>query len=172
MTVKVLLIVEGKKTEKEFFSQMFNEYGAAADIFAVSTNIYSLYSRMKHYDFMCDVKDVLKELSDDKIVNLDQNFTYVYLIFDSDLHNLPFNKRGTEHNIKDVVDCNITILTEMAEYFTNETDPSVGRLYINYPMMESFRYCNCFDDRDFLDAKIKIECIKDFKSLASKKRLA
>lgn len=46
MTVKVLLIVEGKKTEKEFFSQMFNEYGAAADIFAVSTNIYSLYSRM------------------------------------------------------------------------------------------------------------------------------
>ena len=172
MTVKVLLIVEGKKTEKEFFSQMFNEYGAAADIFAVSTNIYSLYSRMKHYDFLCDVKDVLKELSDDKIVNLDQNFTYVYLIFDSDLHNLPFNKRGTEHNIKDVVDCNITILTEMAEYFTNETDPSVGRLYINYPMMESFRYCNCFDDRDFLDAKIKIECIKDFKSLASKKRLA
>ena len=60
----------------------------------------------------------------------------------------------------------------MAEYFTNETDPSVGRLYINYPMMESFRYCNCFDDRDFLDAKIKIECIKDFKSLSSKKRLA
>ena len=85
---------------------------------------------------------------------------------------MPFNKRGIEHNIKDVVDCNITILTEMAEYFTNKTDPSVGRLYINYPMMESFRYCNCFDDRDFLDAKIKIECIKDFKSLASKKRLA
>ncbi len=32
----------------------------------------------------------------------------------------------------------------MTEYFVDETDPTIGKLYINYPMMESYRDCDEF----------------------------
>lgn len=61
--------------------------------------------------------------------------------------------------------------------FTNginfdETNPSIGRLYINYPMMESYRYCDKFFDESFLNAQIELDKMSKFKSPASKKKLA
>lgn len=60
----------------------------------------------------------------------------------------------------------------MAEYFTDETDPSIGRLYINYPMMESFRYCDTFKDDQYLSTTIPIGALHNFKRFASERKLS
>ena len=61
--MRILVIVEGKVTEAKFFTCMFDKFGIKAEIVVASTNLYSLYDKMKSYDFDCDVKDVLKEMS-------------------------------------------------------------------------------------------------------------
>ncbi len=43
MTVKVLLIVEGKKTEKEFFSQMFNEWCCSRYFCSVYEYLFTVF---------------------------------------------------------------------------------------------------------------------------------
>lgn len=172
--MKILIIVEGKQTETNFFQVMFECFNIKAEIVVVSTSIYSLYSRMKSYNFDCDVRDVVKELikMDASKSVLDRNFTYTYLVFDSDLQNVPIDKRGTDISMQEILPDNFRKLNEMAAYFTDETDPSIGRLYINYPMMESYRYCDSFSDEKYLTEMIEISKVKDFKNLASQKKLA
>lgn len=172
--MKILIVVEGDRTENELFSCLFDRFGIQAEIVVASNSLYSLYSRMKSYHFECDVKDAVKELmSPDKDRSLlDQKFAYTYLVFDSDLQNKQPNQRGLDIPIEKLVETNFNMLEEMAEYFTDETDPSIGRLYINYPMMESYRYCDSFSDESYLDSIIEIDKMAKFKSLASEKKLA
>lgn len=172
--MKILVIVEGINTEKDLFSCLFDRFGIQAEIVVASTNLYSLYDKMKYYHFECDVKDAVKELMppDKDRSLLDQKFAYTYLVFDSDLQHKTPKQRGTEIPIEELIEDNLNRLEEMAEYFTDETDPSIGRLYINYPMMESFRYCDSFSDESYLDSMIEIDKMANFKSAASKKKLA
>ena len=172
--MKILVIVEGKVTEPKFFACLFNKFEIQAEIVVASTNLYSLYDKMRSYDFNCDVKDVLKEIlsSDTECSELDQKFAYTYLIFDSDLHHKSPNQRNQEVLIESLVEENFQKLKTMASYFTDETDPSVGRLYINYPMMESYRYLDNFSDRSYLQSDISICDMGTFKSFASQKTLS
>lgn len=173
--VKVLLIVEGESLEPTFFRRLSEVYGVNLDIYVVGTNIYLLYQKMKAYDFACDIKDVLPEIGvhlDGKDALLKDTFTYTYLVFDFDAHHKTPPERRKGVSIDTIVQNNTVKLTEMAEYFVDETDPSVGRLYINYPMMESFRDCNKFFDDSYRDNEICIDNLKRYKSIASQKRLS
>lgn len=172
--MKILLIVEGEKTEPVFFQHLMNVYGVDADIVMIGTNLYSLYDRMKEYHFECDVRDVLKEIQKPSLDGalLDQRFTYTYLVYDSDLQHTPVDQRNDKPPIDQLTSENLIKLKEMVCYFTNETDPAIGRLYINYPMMESYRFCESFNDEAFLSAKIELAQMHDFKKLAGQKRLA
>ena len=67
---------------------------------------------------------------------------------------------------------NIKKVCEMAEYFVNETDPTVGKLYINYPMMESFKDCDSFQDLGYLTHAIKLDDIGNYKKLVGLKKMA
>ena len=123
----ILLIVEGERREKEFFNQVSKTFGLEFTIYTYKTNIYSLYSRLKNYDFNADIIGVLKELNSKQPneVFLDKRFAYVYLIFDFDIqHNSQPGLFGYS-NLKK----NINQLKEMANYFNNETDPTIGKLY-------------------------------------------
>lgn len=60
----------------------------------------------------------------------------------------------------------------MAEYFDDETDPSKGKLYINYPMMESYRDSDSFYDNQFVYNTIALSDIPSYKSIVSHKRLS
>lgn len=51
----------------------------------------------------------------------------------------------------------------MAEYFVDETDPSVGKLYINYPMMESYRDCDDFFDENYKSTMVSLPAILSYK---------
>lgn len=172
--MKILLIVEGEKTEPVFFQHMMNVYGVDAEIVMIGTNLYALYDRMKEYHFECDVRDVLKEIQKPNLDGalLEQRFTYTYLVYDSDLQHTPIDQRNNKPSINKLTTENLSKLKEMVCYFTNETDPAIGRLYINYPMMESYRFCDCFNDEAFLNARIEIAQMHEFKKLAAQKRLS
>lgn len=168
--MKILIVLEGERTEPNFFQSFLPKFDLNAELCVVGTNLYTLYHRCKLYNFECDVKDVLKELvKDESIIKLlDQNFAYTYLVFDADLHHKAPEQRNQSIPIEDLVNKNFSQLIEMAKHFSNETDPSIGRLYINYPMMESYRYCDDFYDSNYLSALVSVDEIRNFKQLASK----
>ncbi len=172
--MKILLILEGAN-ESDFFESLLDRFGLQAEMCVVGTNLYSLYDRCKAYKFECDIRDVLREIvPDEKICETlhQENFTYTYLVFDADLHHKISEYRKTDISIKKLLEENFPKLIEMAKYFTDETDPSVGRLYINYPMLESFRYCDYFDEDGYPADSISIHDMHKFKQLASQKKLA
>ena len=171
---KILIVLEGERTEADFFYHILPKFDIDAELCVVGTNLYTLYHKCKNYNFEADIRDVLKEIIKDTEIKklMDQKFTYTYLVFDADLQHKAPEKRGEEVSINELITENLPKLIEMAEYFTDETDPSIGRLYINYPMMESFRYCNKFDVEQHISAKISIDDMKNFKQLASKMKLA
>lgn len=165
---KILLIVEGKKTEPMFFSRLAEVFGLDCEIYCFATNIYTLYRRMKDYDFSADIKDVLKGEHVDQEGVLSLDFAYTYLVFDCDPHH---PKKEEMRGQKDVVLENLSILQEMASYFTNETDPSVGKLYINYPMMESFRDADDFFDRPYETREAPLSSLAYYKREIAKRKL-
>ncbi len=171
--INILIVLEGERTETDFFNSLLQRFDLQAKLCVVGTNLYTLYHKCKQYNFDCDVKDVLKELVDESTKKLlEQKFTYTYLVFDADLHHKKPEQRGQSIPIEVLIKQNFPQLIEMAQHFTDETDPSIGRLYINYPMMESYRYCDKFDDDNYLSATISIAQMGNFKRLASQMNLS
>ena len=172
-TAKALVIVEGERLEPRFFKQFTKVYGIELDVYVVGANIYDLYNKLKDYDFNCYIKDILPNVGN-TVAGMDdilqQKFAYTYLVFDFDAHHREIGEEDLD--IDTVIHNNITKLREMAGFFTNETDPGIGRLYINYPMMESYRDCNAFFDEAYRDNAIPIEDIPDYKGIAGRKKLA
>lgn len=172
--MKILIVLEGERTEPDFFQSLLQKFELNAELCVVGTNLYTLYHRCKEYDFECDIRDVLKELIRDDATQamLEQKFAYTYLVFDADLHHKAPDQRGKTIPPEKLIEDNFQKLLEMAEYFTDETDPSIGRLYINYPMMESFRYCDTFKDDQYLSTTIPIGALHNFKRFASERKLS
>lgn len=165
----ILLIVEGRKTEPKFFKQLRVVYGIDYKIFCFSTNIYTLYSRIRELDFNCDIKAVLKELHPEQAQILNNKFAYTYLIFDCDAHH---PKKEDDRELKQIVLENFDKIKELLLYFNDETEPSKGKLYINYPMMESFKDANDFFDEQYKDTVVAIGDIVKYKSIVGNKRLS
>ena len=134
---KILLIVEGKKTEPNLIKQIgtvkWND-GAELSIVDIRTNIYCLYQEIKKlncgYEFdTTSTIEVLKQIlkknnREEDIEKLCGKYSDIYLFFDLEIQdNHYMDKKG--------------ILTEMLDYFCNETEN--GLLLINYPMIEAYR---------------------------------
>ena len=169
MESNILIIVEGAKTEPAFFERLLYVFNQTFDIYCLGTNIYTLYKRMKEMEFNGDLKSVLIELHPDQREVLSKKFAYTYLVFDCDVHH---PKKSDLRSIGEIVADNFSKLSEMAEYFVDETDPSVGKLYINYPMMESYRDCNEFFDESYESNMVAIADILPYKTIVGKRRLS
>lgn len=170
---RALLIVEGKRLEPGFFEQMADCFNLDFTFYSLKTNIYILYQKLEELEFQCDIKDVLIEMHPDQKEILQGKFAYTYLIFDSELHHTGIVPRGElKKTPEEIAKENIEKLEKMILHFTDETDPSIGKLYINYPMMESFKDCNDFFDENYRNAYIDIEDIKTYKTIVGLKRLA
>ena len=165
---KILIIVEGERAEADFFKQLSTVFGVRFQICCFKANIYCLYQRMKELDFNAEVKDVLREARPE-LSELDENYAYTYLVFDLDPHH---TNRNETRSLLQIVKDNCGKAVEMSEYFNNESDPTVGKLYINYPMMESYRACNCVFDPDYRNEYVKIEEITRFKKYVNSKKLS
>ncbi len=190
---KILFIVEGKKLEPIFIRRMTIAYAVDYELFSVQTNIHILYERLKSDDGYTDVIPVLKEILQERIHTLesngkknhkdltkanldlrtlDQKFSSIYLIFDSELH----HRGKNEKDVGEILKRNCNNLEEMAAFFNNETEK--GKLYINYPMMESYRDCDDFFDPDYKNRHVSLDILfgrtefKGYKDLVGKRKLA
>ena len=170
--VNVLIVVEGKRAEPNFFNQIKRVYNINFNIYCLETNIYRLYREMKKLDFNGNLKDVLLSLhnTDEYKEVLHKKFAFTYLIFDFDPHHTEEYEKNKP--IEEIVSDNIQKINDMTEYFIDETDPTVGRLYINYPMLESYRDCDTFFDENYINNYVDIQNIREYKKIAGTKKLA
>lgn len=172
---KILLVVEGRGAEPRFLKTLAQRFWMNAEIVPVEANLYMLYDKMEDLGFACDVKDVLKALNvpKDQKSLLNGKYAYTYLVFDCDAHHDQPPPAGVVPvPLPERVAANMEKLLEMAEYFTDETDPSKGRLYVNWPMLESFRDCDsCFEDA-YQKRMVSIEQMGDYKHIVGARKLA
>ncbi len=88
-----------------------------------------------------------------KILPVPRIFAEIYLFFDYDL----------QHKFLSLEEIN-SRLKDMLELFDDET--SNGKLYINYPMIESIRYTKELPDRNYYQYTVKCAECHDFKRLS------
>ena len=135
---KILLLVEGARTDLRLMERLFNLYkiDRQYQIVSYNANIYALYSTMFRDTDPADI-DILTHLkeheSDHKKKELfDERFSDILLVFDLDPQDPQFSGE---------------IIVEMSKYFSESTD--TGKLYINYPMVEAFYHMKSIPDADY-----------------------
>lgn len=165
----ILFVFEGRKSEPRLFEAMeklfFNNQKKEHFICTYNSNIYSLYSRLKDYDIFEKVassgntvtilNEILQQKGDDTLADVsDTDISEICMFFDYDFQESRFT---LEEN-------NLHIL-EMLEYFNEET--ANGKLYINYPMVESIRYTKELPDKDYLNYEVTRKECRSFKILTA-----
>ncbi len=135
---KVLVLVEGEKTDVKLMRHLFEIYGIDKkhQIVSYNTNIYVLYNKMFR-DTDPETVDLLQLLKEqesdsDKKHIFDERYSDILLIFDLD----PQDPQYSSDKIR-----------EMAEYFVESSD--MGKLYMNYPMVEAFYHMKNIPDNDY-----------------------
>lgn len=138
---KTLFIVEGESDEPAFIKQLFLKCNKKEEYHTYSyrANIHMLAKElMNNYpDFdedNIDIKLVLKSIESDenKKKILDDNYNDIYLIFDFE----------PQHD-----DLHFDIVKKMMVYFNDSTQQ--GKLFINYPMMQSYKHFSVLPDSTF-----------------------
>lgn len=172
----ILFVFEGKKQEPRLYKTMeylfFNRQAENEIIVSYCSNIYSLYQKMTEYDVFGasdsfaliqllkeeerahpETTNVLQELS------FSDEISEIYLFFDYDI------KQPDAYNSLTIEEQH-TRIKELLCYFNDETDK--GKLYINYPMVESIRYFkNSLPDNDYKDYTVKASIDGAFKALVN-----
>lgn len=136
-SAKVLFVLEGEQPEGNVLSRLQKAFpeelaDLSSDLVKIvfSSNIYSLYAKLKDEKGFLDVVEILKELhaEDAELQDLDrESVSQVYLFFDLDIHKRP-------------VDSACTQLNELLNFFDNETEN--GKLFLSYPMVEAVNICD------------------------------
>ena len=87
--------------------------------------------------------------------NKASDFSEVYLFFDYDLHDDATHMTIDEKN---------SVLRDMLAFFDDETGN--GKLYVNYPMVESIRYTKEIPDPDYWRYVVRVSDCSQFKKTA------
>ncbi|NLO10703.1 MAG: hypothetical protein GX129_12680 [Clostridiales bacterium] len=146
---KNLLIVEGKHEENDLFHIIFHAFPeieiTMEDIMIYGTNIYDLYNYIVReygdywYEDDVDLPFIVGKKIDHPITLNKKDFINVYLVFDYEHHDPKFCEQKIEH---------------MQRYFYDSTD--MGKLYLNYPMIESYKHFTCFPDNNFENLTVDV----------------
>ena len=175
----ILFIFEGKddeprlyKTLKEIFHFALNE---AEILHYYCSNIFSLYDTIKGYgifDGSVNLINVLKEeaakhkevKSDLDRIKYSYEVSEIFMFFDYDI------RKQDEKNKLAIEQQNAKIL-ELFNYFENESLDSERngiKLYINYPMIESYRFFKKeLPDEDFKNYTFNLMSEKSFKQIVN-----
>lgn len=164
MSSKALFIVEGER-EVDFFTTLAHALDLDMEIVPFRGNISMLYDEMVKLNFMADVKKILLSKRNPKdpkdagdIAKLNDAYTDIVLVFDFDpQHNI---RRLSGETVDAALRRNAAAVykktLKMAQDLNNSTDPTRGKLYINYPSIESFRDANDFFDDQYATRKVKL----------------
>lgn len=188
----ILFIVEGAKLEPEIVGRMISVYKVNCEITSVCTNIHALYRILKKDDGFSDIISVLKELYIEQIKNMESDvlkkgqrkqldrvkkdlkklngkFASIYLVFDSEIQHGEF---GSSISRDTRIKKNCNELKDMLVFFNNETDQ--GKLYVNYPMMESYRDCDAFFDEGYKNRMVTLDILfaGKYKNQVGKRKLS
>ena len=158
MKSKILLIVEGEVEEPRILGSeshgLLALIGADYEIVPFESSIYELYEAYKNGEY----DNIVSYLRIEKGLKLPDNilsknaFSAIYLIFDYD----PQYQKYSDEKIRDLLNL-----------FNNETE--LGKLYINYPMVEAYYHLLKLPDEDYYDRKISLEGLtgKTYKKLVN-----
>jgi len=161
-----LLIIEGESYEKKFFDKFISIISENKDIKIVpfKNNIYSLYRKItRDYDGFTTTKDVILEhckmTEEERNVIKNTKFVNTFLVFDLDLQDK--NDRQRELLLNRV--------KKMLELFSDETG-YYGKLFINYPMMESYRHFYFSDIKSLKNKQVEStqEVLTNYKNIVDK----
>ena len=163
-----LLIVEGYHEKNKLFwliFECFPEININMDeIWIYGTNIYQLYDDIvKEYGEEWEKENedidlpfvISKKRYPDKL-RYKKDFTNIVLVFDYERHDTNFSEEK---------------ILEMQRCFVDATD--MGKLYINYPMIESYRHLCQLPDDDFAERKIPVSLQpgKEYKALVEQETI-
>lgn len=135
---KILLLVEGAKTDVVLMKHLISIYQMDIhyEIVSYCTNIYTLYHEMfeNNDPEEMDLLQLLKSRESNPSIRslFDIAYSDILLIFDLDPQDALFSPEKIE---------------QMAKYFVESSD--MGKLYINYPMIESFYHMADIPDPDY-----------------------
>jgi hypothetical protein len=168
----ILFVLEGLKTEKKLVERLKAVFHFPGTVYTVNGNIYSLYQLVKDDPYV-NIVDVLKEMKNSELdkEKLNRTFTDVFLVFDCDVQHTQFPREVELLSTTEIAMRNMKILVDMASRFNESTDPSRGKLLINYPMVESFRDCDDFLDMSYADASVNIHNLKQYKKIVGRRQL-
>lgn len=160
MKSKILLIVEGEKDEPRILGNeghgLLSLIGGDYEIVAFANPIYELYDAYINgeYDDLVSYLRTKKGLKINEKILSKNAFSAIYLIFDFE----PQNHKYSDDKIK-----------KLLEVFNNETE--LGKLYINYPMVEAYYHLETLPDIQYNDRVIELEGLngKSYKKLVNKK---
>ena len=149
MNRKILLIVEGEDTEVKILGSeshgLLSLIGTKCEIIPFKNPIYELYDAYKKGEY----DDLVSYLRHEKGLKVDDNvlsknaFSAIYLIFDFE----PHYQKYSDEKIK-----------ELLNLFNNETE--LGKLYINYPMVESYYYLKSLPDLEYNNRVVSLIDLK------------
>ncbi len=155
-----LFILEGETVEKNFLKFVLEKTMDLGkyNFYTFNTTIYKLYEQMTFDNSERDIIRTLKknETRKGRIKELEKlqniKFTDIYLIFDFDPHVPQYSKEK---------------IIKMNQFFNNATEN--GKLYINYPMIESFKHIKSKEDYEFLGRSFSYEVLQNEDGEAYKK---
>ena len=135
---KILLIVEGARTDVRLMKYLLETYGISQEhnIISYNANLYSLFNQMfkdgnpEDMDLMQILKEHESDEEKKKIFN--ERYSDVLLVFDLDPQDPQFSFEK---------------VAEMLDFFDESSDK--GKLYINYPMVEAFYHMKGIPDEDY-----------------------
>ena len=158
----ILFIFEGDDREPRLYKTLERLYFPKKNdniICSFGNNIYDLYNEMAEYDGDGDIVSVMRErLADrgDKILDeiKSSDISEIFLFFDYDFQHSQLSL--------DEINCRVE---EMLDLFNDETGN--GKLYINYPMIESIRYTKELPDDEYVHYVVSRDESRNFKYLAN-----
>lgn len=148
---QTLLIVEGNHEKNKLFWLIFKcfpEINIDMDnVWIYGTNIYLLYEDIvKEYgtdwaeeEIDIDLPFVISKKQTPESLRYKDDFTNILLVFDYERHDMNFSEKK---------------ILDMQNLFSDATD--MGKLYINYPMIESYQHLKSIPDYDYSERKIPV----------------
>lgn len=159
---KLLFITEGEIDEPKFIDKVFSKCYPNIEYtyYPYSTSIHTLskllFDKKGEIDEFLDIKGVLKEneKNEYKREKLSDKYSDIILVFDFDPHsdNPQFEK-----------------IKKMLLFFNDSTNN--GKLYINYPMMQSYKHIKNYFDDDFKDRIVEVSNCSKYKEIINEESI-
>lgn len=157
----ILFIFEGEKREIKLFQYMQQAMFPTKNDYikcSFGNNIYELYRQLQkdeNIDIVGLIRQRLETVGDTTLEGYTtSDFAEIYLFFDYDFHNTIYPPHELNSQIE-----------YMLRMFDCETEQ--GKLYINYPMIESISYTKMLPDSDYWRYTVERAVCSKFKFLSS-----